>query len=62
MSSAAMAGEIAMTDHISNAPGAFLLGVGAQKAGTSWLHKQLHSRPDADFLSPYSQQKGSRGV
>jgi len=38
-----------MTDHISNAPGAFLLGVGAQKAGTSWLHKQLHSRPDADF-------------
>ena len=38
-----------MTDHISNDPGAFLLGVGAQKAGTSWLHKQLHSRPDADF-------------
>lgn len=27
----------------------FLLGVGAQKAGTSWLHQQLHSRPDADF-------------
>ncbi len=30
-------------------PGVFLLGVGAQKAGTSWLHQQLHSRPDADF-------------
>lgn len=29
--------------------GVFLLGVGAQKAGTSWLHAQLHSRPDADF-------------
>ena len=27
----------------------FLLGVGAQKAGTSWLHEQLHSRHDADF-------------
>jgi len=30
-------------------PGVFLLGVGAQKAGTSWLHQQLHSRSDADF-------------
>ena len=27
----------------------FLLGVGAQKAGTSWLHDQLHRRKDADF-------------
>ena len=27
----------------------FLLGVGAQKAGTSWLHQQLHQRADADF-------------
>ena len=27
----------------------FLLGVGAQKAGTSWLHEQLHRRSDADF-------------
>ena len=30
-------------------PGVFLLGVGAQKAGTSWLHQQLHQRSDADF-------------
>ena len=27
----------------------FLLGVGAQKAGTSWLHDQLQRRGDADF-------------
>ena len=27
----------------------FLLGVGAQKAGTSWLHDQLNRRSDADF-------------
>jgi hypothetical protein len=27
----------------------FLLGVGAQKAGTSWLHQQLHQRDDAHF-------------
>ena len=27
----------------------FLLGVGAQKAGTSWLHDQLDRRSDADF-------------
>ena len=27
----------------------FLLGVGAQKAGTSWLHDQLHGRRDANF-------------
>ncbi len=55
--------------------GIFLLGVGAQKAGTSWLHQQLHSRPDANFgfckeyhihdvltvLKPirYRQQQGS---
>ena len=30
-------------------PKTFLLGVGAQKAGTSWLHDQLHRRADADF-------------
>ena len=38
-----------MTDLSSNNPGVFLLGVGAQKAGTSWLYQQLHTRPDADF-------------
>lgn len=27
----------------------FLLGVGAQKAGTSWLHKQLNAQSCADF-------------
>ena len=27
----------------------FLLGVGAQKAGTSWLHDRLNRRKDADF-------------
>ena len=27
----------------------FLLGVGAQKAGTSWLHDQLQRRNDVDF-------------
>ena len=27
----------------------FLLGVGAQKAGTTWLHAQLDRRRDADF-------------
>ena len=27
----------------------FVLGVGAQKAGTSWLHHQLASRADTDF-------------
>ena len=30
-------------------PGVFLLGLGAQKAGTSWLHAQLNQRLDADF-------------
>jgi hypothetical protein len=35
-----------MTEH---SPGVFLLGVGAQKAGTSWLHQQLDQRSDADF-------------
>ena len=38
-----------MTDLNSHNAGVFLLGVGAQKAGTSWLHQQLNSRPDADF-------------
>ncbi|MFM9073857.1 MAG: sulfotransferase [Cyanobium sp.] len=27
----------------------FVLGVGAQKAGTTWLHDYLHARSDADF-------------
>ena len=27
----------------------FLLGVGAQKAGTSWLHQQLQNRQEVDF-------------
>ena len=27
----------------------FVLGVGAQKAGTSWFHHQLASRADTDF-------------
>ena len=30
-------------------PGVFLLGIGAQKAGTTWLHAQLNHRRDADF-------------
>ena len=38
-----------MTDGCPQTPGVFLLGVGAQKAGTSWLYQQLHSRRDADF-------------
>ena len=38
-----------MTKSSRNPSGVFLLGVGAQKAGTSWLHQQLHNRPDADF-------------
>lgn len=38
-----------MTDIAATHPGVFLLGVGAQKAGTSWLHQQLHARSDADF-------------
>lgn len=38
-----------MIEREPNRPGVFLLGVGAQKAGTSWLHQQLHSRRDADF-------------
>ena len=29
--------------------GVFLLGLGAQKAGTSWLHAQPNRRRDADF-------------
>ena len=38
-----------MPNQSKASPGVFLLGVGAQKAGTSWLHKQLHRRQDADF-------------
>ena len=33
----------------TDAHGVFLLGLGAQKAGTSWLHAQLNRRRDADF-------------
>ena len=32
-----------------SSPNVFLLGVGAQKAGTSWLHDQLHGRKDTNF-------------
>ena len=46
---AAGAGETAMTDAAPAAKGHFLLGVGAQKAGTSWLHQQLQARADTDF-------------
>ena len=38
-----------MTEARRQPSGVFLLGLGAQKAGTSWLHQQLHSRRDADF-------------
>jgi len=40
-----------MTDSLptQTQPGVFLLGVGAQKAGTSWLHQQLNIRRDTDF-------------
>ena len=38
-----------MTDAAPAAKGHFLLGVGAQKAGTSWLHQQLQARDDTDF-------------
>ena len=44
-----MAGSTAMTEQDRQSKGVFLLGVGAQKAGTSWLHQQLHHRSDADF-------------
>ena len=33
----------------TDVPGVFLLGLGAQKAGSSWLHAQLNQRRDADF-------------
>ena len=36
-------------DSSVNPPGVFMLRVGAQKAGTSWLHQQLHTGADADF-------------
>ena len=29
--------------------GTFVLGLGAQKAGSSWLHAQLNRRRDAEF-------------
>ena len=34
---------------MTDSAGVFLLGLGAQKAGTSWLHAQLNQRRDADF-------------
>ena len=65
-----------MTESISAAGrGGFLLGVGAQKAGTSWLHQQLQQRRDCNFgflkeyhihdamtvpqLAMYKEKKGS---
>jgi len=58
--------------------GTFLLGVGAQKAGTSWLHAYLHGRDDADFgflkeyrvhdartvpeLDPFRHLRNARGI
>ena len=36
-------------EHLLASDATFLLGVGAQKAGTSWLHDQLNRRKDADF-------------
>ena len=44
-----MAGETAMTESPQPSLGHFLLGVGAQKAGTTWLHQQLQARADTDF-------------
>ena len=40
-----MGGAIGMTEP----NGTFVLGLGAQKAGSSWLHAQLNRRRDADF-------------
>lgn len=40
-----MGGGTGMTER----NGTFVLGLGAQKAGSSWLHAQLNSRRDADF-------------
>ena len=40
-----MGGEIGMTER----NGTFVLGLGAQKAGSSWLHAQLNRRRDAEF-------------
>ena len=44
-----MAGGTAMTESPPLSGGVFLLGVGAQKAGTSWLYEQLQRRADTDF-------------
>ena len=40
-----MGGAIGMTER----NGTFVLGLGAQKAGSSWLHAQLNRRRDAEF-------------
>ena len=40
-----MGGAIEMTER----NGTFVLGLGAQKAGSSWLHAQLNHRRDAEF-------------
>jgi hypothetical protein len=46
-----MLGEAANGYRVNNHSnqGIFLLGLGAQKAGTSWLHQQLNQRDDVDF-------------
>ncbi|NIJ43343.1 hypothetical protein FHS78_003657 [Parvibaculum indicum] len=33
----------------------FILGVGAQKAGTSWLHDYLERRPEVFMPSPWKE-------
>ena len=40
-----MGGAIGMTER----NGTFILGLGAQKTGSSWLHAQLNRRRDAEF-------------
>ena len=44
-----MAGGTRMTDYNQSQHGNFMLGLGAQKAGTSWIHKQLKRHPNTDF-------------
>ena len=46
-----MVGAIEMTER----NGTFVLGLGAQTAGSSWLHTQLNRRRDGefDFLKDY---------
>jgi hypothetical protein len=44
-----------MPTELNNLEGrTFLLGVGAQKAGTSWLYRYLKSHPEI-FMSPIKE-------